>query len=183
MKQPSAASEFESILQTLKGKDDNGSCDIGKKSQSDKNTKKSNMMPKSNIIFESLMEQNISLDIAMKQVTNDISNIRENHKDSFTKNLTFSMVFSALDVAVKEYEYQSYLFKEYSTLYDEMCNEENIVKVLDLLRLIITDRRAILNDILSNILKVQKLDNDRIKMDNSINDDDMVDDMISPDSL
>jgi hypothetical protein len=183
MKNTSPISEFENIIDTIQGKS-NKSCDIKNNGKVTKNTTKTSTMPKSDIIFETLIEQNNLLNVSMQRVTKDICEIRDNHEDSFSKNLTFALVFSALEVAVKEYEYQSQLFEEYSSLYDEMCNEENIVKVLDLLRLIITDRRAILNDIMSNILKIQKLDNDRIKMDNSINDgEDDLDDMISPDTL
>jgi hypothetical protein len=183
MKPQSTLSEFENIIDTIQGKS-NKSCDIKNGSKGTNNTTKTSTMPKSDIIFETLKEQNNLLNVSMKRVIKDIYDIRENHEESFTKNLTFALIFSALEVAVQEYEYQSQLFEEYSNLYDEMCNEENIVKVLDLLRLIITDRRAILNDIMSNILKIQKLDNDRIKMDNSINDgEDDLDNMISPDTL
>jgi len=174
--------EFENILETIQSKGAPKQQTTGKK-QNGNCTLKSNTIPKSDILFDVLKKQNTDLDLAIKNISDDISNIRTNNTDSLSKNLTFSMVFSALEVAVKEYEYQSGLFEEYSKMYDEMCNEENIVRVLDLLRLIITDRRMILNDITNNILKIQRLDNDRIKMDSSMGDDSEIGDLITPDSL
>lgn len=176
------AIEFEKIVNKIQGNEPQSGT-VSKSKYPTKNTTKSDTMPKSGTIFETLLKENTILDEMMVEVSTEVSNIRNNYKESFTKNLTFSLCFKAIDVLTKEYEYQSKLFSEYSKLSDEMCNEENMVKMFDMLRMIITDRRAILNDIINNMLKVQKLDNDRIKMDSAIGDDDEVGDMLSPDSL
>lgn len=175
-------SDFEEILSTmqtncaLKGTPQN-------KSYPTKTPSKNNTLTERNIVFDSLLKQNENLDEAMNQVLEDIAVIKKDRSDSITKNLTFSMIFSTLNVAVKEYTYQSFLFSEYAKQYECMCNEENIVKILDLLRMIVADRRMVLNDIVSNLLKLQRLDNDRIKLDNAIGDDSEMGDMLSPDVM
>jgi len=49
--------------------------------------------------------------------------------------------------------------------------------------MIISDRRAILNDVINNVTKLQRLANDRIKMDMANGTDDDIDDLLNPDSL
>jgi hypothetical protein len=175
-------SDFENILNTM-----NTNCQLKGTPQNrhyPTKTPMNNSTPtEKNMVFDSLIEQNSILDEAMEQLIVDITNIKENRADSFQKNLTFTMIFSALNVAVKEYTYQSTLFSEYANQYGQMCNEENSVKILDILRMIIADRRMVLNEVMSNILKIQRLDNDRIKLDNAIGDDSDLGDLLSPESL
>jgi hypothetical protein len=170
------AVKFENILNEMQGGE-------GKK-RGNKKPAQNKILSSSNIVFTQLNSENVVLNNKMDNLITKINLIKENNPDTFEKNITFELLFDTLSVSIKEYNYQSQLFLEYTKLYDEMCNEENIVKVLDLLRMIISDRRTILNDIMSNVLKIQRLDNDRIKMDiNNDDDDDIVDNLLTPDSL
>jgi hypothetical protein len=169
------AIEFEKILNEMQG---------GKgKKKGNRKPAQDKVLSSSNIVFTQLNNENTILNEKMDALITKIDSIKENNPETFEKNITFELLFDTLSVSIKEYNYQSQLFLEYTKLYDEMCNEENIVKVLDLLRMIISDRRSILNDIMSNVLKIQRLDNDRIKMDIGSDDDDIVDDLLTPDSL
>jgi len=134
-------------------------------------------------LFFDLLKENDELNIYADDVISDIDNITS-LTDSMSKNITFRSIILMLKLAIKEYKYQKLLFKKYIDSHNEMTNEENIVKMLDLIRQVISDRRTILNDITNNLLKLQKLDNDRIKMDLSSGEDiDDIDNMLSPDTL
>lgn len=134
-------------------------------------------------IFYGLLEENDNLSIHADDIISDIDSI-VNTKDSVSKNITFKSIINTLKLAVKEYMYQKILFETYIQNYTEMCNEENVVKILELIRQVIADRRVILNDITNNLLKLQKLDNERIKIDAASGDDiDDIDDIVSPDTF
>jgi len=138
----------------------------------------------SKVIFETLKEQNNTLDSNIIDLQNEILVLQKKNKDDFSKNLTFSLAFNTISTLLEEYRYQSTLFAQYSNLYDEMCNEENLVKILDILRMILTERKNILNDVLNNVIKLQRLANDRIKIDiNTTDENNLIDDIINPDTI
>lgn len=135
-------------------------------------------------IFETLKEQNATLDADVENLQSEIVLLKDKNSDEIDKNLTFSLAFNTISTLLTEYKYQSILFSQYSILYDEMCNEENLVKILDILRMILTERKNILNDVINNVIKLQRLANDRIKIDINTNDEDtIIDDLINPDTM
>lgn len=139
--------------------------------------------PTSLILFQDLLKENDELNIHADGIISDIDDIVSN-KDSINKNIAFRSIINTLKLSVKEYIYQKLLFERYVNNYEEIFNEENIVKVLNLIRLVISDRREILNGITENLLKLQRLDNDRIKIDAATGEDtDDIDNMVSPDTL
>ncbi len=171
----SAVSDFENIKRSI----------MGDGKQSPDTTKIiSTQMSDGGELFESLKTLNVELDNNITALKLEIDNIQLANIETFTSNLTFSLSFKTIDSMFNEYKYLSVLFNKYSQLFNELVNEENIIKILDILRMIISDRRAILNDVINNVTKLQRLANDRIKMDmaNSSDDDD-INDFLNPDSL
>jgi hypothetical protein len=133
--------------------------------------------------FFDLLKQNDELNIFADDVFSDIDNMTTN-SDSMSKNITFRSIITTLKLAIKEYKYQKILFQKYINSHNEMNNEDSVVRILELIRQVISDRRVILNDITNNLLKLQKLDNDRIKIDLAPSDDlDDIDELLSPDTL
>lgn len=146
------------------------------------NKKATNESSKSS--FENLLNQNIFLNEEADRLIIDIDNIESSNNEQIEKNLTFRTIISSLKLSVNEYKYQKLLFEQYVENYIEIYNEENIVKVLDLIRQVISDRRVILNSITDNLLKLQRLINERLKFDNMTNEDiDDVDKYITPDNF
>jgi len=171
----SAVSDFENIKNSIM----EGLGDQSHKATNIINTKVSD----GNELFESLKTLNIELDNNITALKQEIDNIQSTNSDTFNANLTFSLSFRTIDSMFNEYKYLSVLFNKYSQLFNELVNEENIIKILDILRMIISDRRAILNDVINNVTKLQRLANDRIKMDMANGSDDDIDDLLNPDSL
>ena len=133
--------------------------------------------------FIEVLKENEELNLLSEELISDIDNIKSDH-DSLSKNITFKSILTSLRIAVNEYKYQKILCERYIESYTEMCNEENTVKILELVRAVISDRRIILNDITNNLLKLQRLSNERKKIDMvSGEDDNDIDDLISPDTL
>lgn len=133
--------------------------------------------------FIDVIKENEELNILSEELISDISNIRKD-SESLDKNITFKSILTTLSIAVSEYKYQKILCERYIKSYSEMCNEENVVKILELIRTVISDRRIILNDITNNLLKLQRLSNERKKLDMASGEDDNdIDGMISPDTL
>lgn len=154
-----------------------------------KNSNKKNINKKvinevSKSSFENLLNQNIFLNDEAERLIIDIDNIESSNSEHIEKNLTFRSIISSLKLSVNEYKYQKLLFEQYVENYIQIYNEENIVKVLDLIRQVISDRRVILNSITDNLLKLQRLINERLKFDSMTNEDiDDVDKYITPDNF
>ena len=133
--------------------------------------------------FIEVLKENEELNLLSEELISDIDNIKQD-SESLDKNITFRSILTSLRIAVNEYKYQKILCERYIGSYAEMCNEENIVKILELIRVVISDRRIILNDITNNLLKLQRLSNERKKLDMASGEDDNdIDGMISPDTL
>jgi hypothetical protein len=133
--------------------------------------------------FIKVLKENEELNILSEELISDIDNIKQD-SESINKNMAFKSILTTLRIAVNEYKYQKILCERCIKSYSEMCNEENVVKILELIRTVISDRRIILNDITNNLLKLQRLSNERKKLDMvSGEDDDDIDRMVTPDTL
>jgi hypothetical protein len=121
--------------------------------------------------FESLVQSGETLDKTANGLIAQIETLKKNNKNELEKNFTFTILFNSLNLLLEEYKSQTSLFSSYSKAYFELYNEENLVKVLDILREILKERKTILNDIINNIIKIQKLTNDRIKIDMGTDDE------------
>lgn len=138
-----------------------------------------------NEIFISLKNGNDELNKKAGFIRNKISKIFENNKDEIENNITFDIIFDTMNLSLTEYNQLSNTFDSYTKVYDDIFNEENAVQVLNILRQILSDRRSLINDLINNLIKIQKLSNDRLRLNMSMDDDseDDVSDLMSPTSL
>lgn len=133
-------------------------------------------------IFHSLLESGEALDNDAQALINEIESLKINFKNEFDKNFTFKIIFNSVQLMINEYKSQTTLFTSYTQSYFTMYEEENLVKLLDILREILKERKTIINDVINNIIKIQKLTNDRIKIDMGSDDED-IQDLIDPDEI
>ena len=94
--------------------------------------------------FNELIKQNIELNTRIKVVKNEVSKLRKKFADEFDKNLTFNILFISINQLVDEYDTQTKTFETYCKIYNDIFNEENVVKILDILRNILIDRKNVL---------------------------------------
>jgi hypothetical protein len=120
---------------------------------------------KSADIFESLIIQNNEINIQAEDLIYDIDNISRDNSDTLKRNITFKSILTSLKLSISEYKNIKLLFEQYVDIYLSIYNEENTVKVLDILRQVISDRRLIMASITDNLIKLQRLTNERDKID------------------
>jgi hypothetical protein len=120
--------------------------------------------------FKDLVESGKRLDGTANGLIKQIEDLKRNNSAELVKNFTFTILFNSLNLLFEEYKSQTSLFNSYTLAYGELFNEENLVKVLDILREILTERKTIINEIVNNLIKIQKLTNDRIKIDMGTDD-------------
>lgn len=120
---------------------------------------------KSADIFESLIIQNNEINIQAEDLISDIDSISRDNSDTLKRNITFKSILTSLKLSISEYKNVKLLFEQYADIYLSIYNEENTVKVLDILRQIISDRRLIMTSITDNLIKLQRLTNERDKID------------------
>lgn len=133
-------------------------------------------------IFNELIQNSEVLNASADDLILEVNEILNVNAESITKNMVFKALFKSINQMISEYKTQSSLFTTYASAFENITNEENIVKILDIMREILKERKHTINDIISNLVKVQKLTNDRIKIDKSDNDDD-IDDLLNPDEI
>lgn len=133
-------------------------------------------------IFSELESDSDQLDINANDLMKEVDNLVNKDVEIINKNLTFGLIFKSIKHSLKEYKTTSILFRTYSKAYMDIGDEENTVKVLDILREILKERKESIDSVISNLIKIQKLTNDRIKIDKADSDVD-VDDLMSPEEI
>ena len=133
-------------------------------------------------VFAELLQDGEKLDKSSNRMVDKISIIISSHKKEFEKNFTFGLIFESIELLLEEYKSQTLLFKSYAASQYEMYNEESLVRLLDILREITKERKTIINDIVDKVIKVQKLSNDRLKIDMGTDGDD-IKDLFDPDEI
>ncbi len=141
-----------------------------------------NNLTKSYDLFTGLQEEGKNLDKSANEMIKEVETIIGQEEETIKKNLTFKLLFQSIKQTLREYKTQTALFESYVKAFEDVTNEENIVKVLDILREILKERKMTINDVISHLVKIQKLTNDRIKIDKSDTDED-VEDLLNPDEI
>lgn len=130
-------------------------------------------------VFMKLQASSKILDQNTDQLVCEVDAIIKKEKDFIDKNITFRVLFNSIKQSLFEYKNSSLLFDSYAIAYDDIGDEENKVKLLDMLREILKERKGTINEVINNLIKIQKLTNDRIRIDASVDDDD-VEDLLNP---
>ncbi len=133
-------------------------------------------------IFSDLIFQNSLINEQADTLIYDIDNIVNSCVNEIKINITFKSILTSLKLSISEYKYAEQLFKKYTVIYSEIYNEENTVKVLEILRQIISERRVILSSITDNLIKLQRLTNERDKFNTDDNTEDF-EKYISPETF
>jgi len=133
-------------------------------------------------VFTDLEADSDELDKNADNLMKEVDDLVKKDEETINKNLTFKLIFQSIKHSLKEYKTTSILFRSYAKAYNDIGDEENTVKVLDILREILKERKDVLNEVINNLIKIQKLTNDRIKIDAATSDVD-VEDLMNPEEI